>query len=283
MRILVTGATGRVGSRLLPRLLERDDTIRILVRQPDQVEVLRQQGVEVFAGDLRQPETLVPAVADVDAIVHLAAFFRGATPEEATAINQDGTLALAKEALQAGVPRFIFSSTNLVYGPGFGRPVQESDVPHPTLPYSISKLEAEQALMNLHEKRALGLTILRLAFVYGDGDPHLAEGMRWFHNWHPQRQFHLVHHADVAHAIMLALATSGIDGQIYNVADDQPTTTSELLRVNGEQAPEDAFKYPLDDPNDPFNVLVSTEKIRSALGFQPRYPTLQDAIAKDAL
>lgn len=283
MRILVTGATGSVGSHLVSRLFKRKDTIRLFVRQPEKVEKFREQGAEVIVGDLGQPETLVPAVADVDAIIHLAAFFRGATPEEAKAVNQDGTLTLAQEALRAKVTRFVFVSTGLVYGPGLDHPANESDLPNPITPYPISKFEAEQALMELYQTHNLGLRILRLSFVYGEGDPHLADGMRWFRNWHPQRQFQLVHHADVAQAIMLATYTSGIDGEIYNVANEEPTTMDEIIKANGEQVAEDAFNYPLNPPNDPINVSMSTVKIRRELGFKSQYPTLQDAIDRNVL
>jgi nucleoside-diphosphate-sugar epimerase len=198
MRVLVTGATGRVGSRLVPHLLRRGDAVRILARQPERADALRQQGAEVVAGDVLRPETLPQAVKDTEAVVHLAAFFRGATPEQATAVNQEGALALAQVALQAAVPRFAFISTNLVYGPGRGRPAREGDMPQPAHPYPRSKAAAEHALLDLYRSRQLGLRILRLAFVYGEGDPHLREVMQGLQHWNPHKRFHMVHHADVA-------------------------------------------------------------------------------------
>jgi hypothetical protein len=48
------------------------------------------------------------------------------------------------------------------------------------------------------------MRIIRLAFVYGEGDPHLQEGVQWLRNWNPMQKIHMVHHADVAQAIMLA-------------------------------------------------------------------------------
>src|SRR5690242_8833860 len=113
MRILVTGATGRVGSRLVPRLLERGDDVRVLLRQEAQAESLARRGAEPIIGDLLQPETLIEAAAGVDAVLHLAAFFRGATELEARSINQDGTLALAKAARLGGASKFIHISTSL--------------------------------------------------------------------------------------------------------------------------------------------------------------------------
>ncbi len=114
MRLLVTGATGRVGSRLVPRLLKHGNTVRVLLRSPEQAESFQQLGTDAVIGDLRQPDTLAGAVVDIDAVIHLAAFFRGATEGEARAANYDGTLALAHAARQVGVSKFICISTNLV-------------------------------------------------------------------------------------------------------------------------------------------------------------------------
>jgi nucleoside-diphosphate-sugar epimerase len=66
-------------------------------------------------------------MAGIDVVVHLAAFFRGATEAQARAANYDGTLALARLGLDADVAQFIYVSTNLVYGPGRGRPAREDD------------------------------------------------------------------------------------------------------------------------------------------------------------
>ena len=98
MKVLVTGATGRVGSRLVPRLLEHGDSVGVLLRKEADAEAFARRGTQPILGDLLRPETLTEAVAGVEAVVHLAAFFRGATEAEARAINQDGTIALAQAA-----------------------------------------------------------------------------------------------------------------------------------------------------------------------------------------
>jgi nucleoside-diphosphate-sugar epimerase len=274
MHILVTGATGKVGSRFAPRLLQRGDTVRVLVRQAERAEFLRRHGIEIVTGDLLQPDTLAPAVAGVEAVVHLAAFFRGATAEEAQAANEGGTLALAQAALRAGVPRFVFASTNLVYGPGRGRPAREDDTPQPGHAYPASKAAAEQSLLELHRTQGLGLRIMRLAFVYGEDDSHLADIAGWLRAWNPAKRLHMVHHADVAQALMLAIDTSGVDGQIYNVADDEPVTAAQLLTYLNEPVAQEAQAPPLDDP---WEGIVDTTRIRAELGFHPVYPSFQTA------
>lgn len=277
MYVLITGATGQVGSHFVPRLLQRGDKVRVLVRQAERAEFLRQHGAEVVVGDLLQPETLTQAVTGVEAVIHLAAFFRGATPEETWSVNQEGTLALAQAALLAHVPRFVFASTTRVYGPGRGRPAREDDPSQPDHAYPESKAAAEQALLHLHS-RGLGLRIVRLAFVYGEGDSHLADIVGWLRGWNPAKRLHMVHHADVAQALMLALDTPGIDGRIYNAADDEPATAADLLTYLNEPIPQET--PPLDDP---WEGIVDTTRIQNELGFHPIYPSFQAARDAGAL
>jgi nucleoside-diphosphate-sugar epimerase len=278
MRILITGATGRIGSRLVPRMLELGDRVRLLVRREEQAETFRQQGAETVIGDLLEPDSLLPAVAGVQVIVHLAAFFRGASPAQIRAANVEGTLALAHAAQQAGVSRFIYASTNLVYGSGHGRPAREVDQPQPPSgnAYPQTKHLAEQALQALN----LELCILRLAFVYGEGDPHLAEAARWALTWPASRRLHMLHHADVAQAVRLALEKSEASGKIYNVADDQPVTAAEILRINGQASTKEMEAKV---PEDPWEGIVDTRRIRRELGFSPIYPSVYAAIEANAL
>ncbi len=281
MRLLITGATGRVGSRLVPRLLERGDTVRVLLRSHEQAESFRKLGAEVAVGDLRQPDTLTPAVAGVSAVVHLAAFFRGATEAEARAANYEGTLALARAARQTGVSKFIYISTNLVYGPGRGRPIREDDEPRPPSDrfYPITKLAAERALAQFYRDQAAALCILRLAFVYGDGDPHLSEAPNLTRTWPPAKRIHVVHHADVAQGIILSLDKSEAGGQTYNVADDIPVPISEIRQMNGVTEPDTADSK----VDDPWEGIVDTTKIKHELGFRPIYPSLREAARMRAL
>jgi nucleoside-diphosphate-sugar epimerase len=282
MRVLVTGATGRVGSRLVPRLLERGDNVRVLLRQEAEAESFAQRGAQPIIGDLLRPETLMQAVVEVDAIVHLAAFFRGATEEEARAINQDGTLALATTARQGDVSKFIYISTNLVYGPGRGRAAREDDEPRPESGnfYPSSKLAAEGALTQFYHDRRTDLCILRLAFVYGEGDPHLREAVNMTRSWPPAKRLQMVHHADVAQAIMLSLDKAQAGGQIYNVADDSPLPISEIRQLNGLSSSEIAESAVVSDP---WEGIVDTTKIKDELGFRPVYPSLREVEKKGAL
>lgn len=276
MRTLVTGVTGRIGTRFLPRILYQVDHVRALVRRPEQGEPLRRRDAEVLVGDLRDPETRRRAVDGMDSVVHLAAAFRAVDGDEAMATNHTATVELATAAVRAGAHRFVFASTNLVYGPGRGRPATEEDEPQPPArAYPTSKAAAEAALRNLQPAGDLDLRIVRLAFVYGEGDPHLAEAMPWAaREWPAHKRLHLVHHADVDQALLRALRMEGLSGRIYNVADDAPVTTAELHELNGEPLPERLSGLPLDDP---WEGIVNTGRARSELLFRPIYPSVYTA------
>jgi nucleoside-diphosphate-sugar epimerase len=280
MTTLITGATGRVGSRFVPRLLEQGGPVRILVRDPEPAVGLRDRGAEVVIGDLRDAATRERALAGVDAIVHLAAAFRGVDDDEAAAVNQAAAVELGQTALAAGVRRFVLASTNLVYGPGRGRPAREEDPPDPPHVYPATKAAAEQALLDLQREGGLGLRIVRLAFVYGEGDPHLEESLRWAREWPAHKRLHLIHHADVGQALIGALRAEGIDGETYNAGDDAPISAFELMELNSEPLPEGYASRSLEDP---WEGIVDTAKIRRELGFRPIYPSLYAAQAAGAL
>jgi nucleoside-diphosphate-sugar epimerase len=280
MTTLVTGATGRIGSRFVPRLLDQGDEVVLLVRDAARAEPLADRGARLLEGDLREEDTPSRAVAGVDAVVHLAASFRGVPETEAVAVNRDATARLARAAVEGGVSRFVLASTNLVFGPGRGRPAREDDPPKPAGAYPASKAAAENVLRDLHEREGLGLRILRFAFVYGEGDPHLAESLLWAREWPLHKRLHLVHHTDVGQALLRALSADGIDGETFNVADDAPVTAFELLEVNAEPVAAEAADRPLEDP---WEGIVDSAKARHELGFRPIFPSLLSARAAGAL
>lgn len=287
MTVLVTGATGQVGRRLVPRLLQwlgRERPVRVLVRAPARGEPFAALGAQVAAGDLREEADVRKAVAGADAVVNLAAAFRGVPDEECWAVNRDAASALGRAAVEAGVSRFVQASTQLVYGAGRGRPAVEDDEPLPGSPmwgaYPASKAEAERSLLGLHHTDGLDVRIGRLAFVYGEGDPHLAQVMRWAAGWAGHQRLHMVHHADVAQGLLRLLRAPGVAGRAYNIADDAPVTAVELHTLNGVPLPDGMAERPLPDP---WEGVVSTARIGDELGFRPLFPSVWSARAAGAL
>jgi UDP-glucose 4-epimerase len=270
MTVLITGATGLVGARLVPRLLAEGVACRALVRGEKTIA----DGAEAVSGDLLDGGTLAPAVRDVDAIIHLAATFRTADTGLIWRSNLEGTRNLIAAAkAYAPQARFIMASTAWIYDDDATHPGREGDVASPKLDYPASKLAAE------NELRRSGLTwsILRYGFVYGDNDghlealPELAAG-----RLHPAQRMSMVHHRDIATATVLALS-GALDGRIVNIADDAPTTVYELVElVGGTMAPS---AEPLANP---WHIHMDGSLARR-LGFQPAVRTVYQAVQENLL
>jgi nucleoside-diphosphate-sugar epimerase len=277
MKILVTGATGKVGSRLVPRLIAKGYDVRVLVRNAARAPA----GAEVIVGDLFDAATLAPAVAGVDAVIHLAALFRTFTDNEGIIrTNHDGTVALADAAVAAGVKRFVFTSTGNVYSSGYKHPAREADIVNVNDPraYSSSKIAAEQELL----KKDIDVRVLRLAFVYGDKDPHIEEILPLLKKMkrHSGSRMHMVHHLDVAQGILMLLQMDGLNGQAFNIADDAPITLFELADSFGKAA--EIFDQEEGALADPFEGILDVSKIRK-IGFRPLVPSYYVARDLDIL
>lgn len=272
MNILVTGATGKVGNRLAKRLAQRGDRVRALVRDPARAADLRSAQIELVQGDLLDAGSLAAAVRGVDAVVHCAAFFRGATPEQAHSVNDLGTQHLAHAARAASVKRFVFTSTGLVYGPTGGHPTGEDGACAPTAAYPLSKLSAERFLFSIE---GLDVRVLRLPFVYGDGDPHIAEAIPMMRGFSPTQRLSLVHHVDVAQAVTLLLDAPSPAHRIYNVTDDEAPALAAFFASVGEPPPDGSNA----ELGRQFDTVMDGRRIREDLGFAARFPRLADAVA----
>ena len=286
MKILVTGATGKVGSRFVPRLLAKGYDVRILVRDAGKASALVELGARVVIGDLYSTGTLPAAVEGMDAVIHLAALFRTFTDNEGIIkTNHAGTVALANASIAAGVRRFIFASTGNVYGSGYKHPAKEDDLVDINDPraYSSSKIAAEQELISLHKNKGFDVRVLRLGFVYGDRDPHIKEIIPLLKRMkrHSGSRMHMVHHLDVAQALTLLLHTDGLDGEIFNAADDSPISLYELADSFGLVA--DTFD-PAEGPLiNPFEGIMDISKLRNKAGFRPLVPGYYQARDLDIL
>jgi nucleoside-diphosphate-sugar epimerase len=281
MKILVTGATGKVGSRFVPRLLAKGYNVRILVRDASKAAALAALGAEVVTGDLFHAASLTPALANVDAVIHLAALFRTFTDNEGIIkTNHKGSVALGDAAVAAGVKRFIFVSTSNVYGSGYGHPAREDDLVNinDPRPYASSKIAAEQELL----KKEMDVRVLRLGFVYGDNDPHIEEIIPLLKKMkrHSGSRMHMVHHLDVAQALIMLLERDGLNGEIFNIADDAPITLYELADSVGKAA--DAFEAMEAPLADPFEGITDISKLRK-IGFRLLVPSYYVARDLDIL
>ena len=269
-KILVTGATGLIGSRLLPRLVEAGYDCFALVRGKNVTP-----GVAAVEGDLFDPATLEKAVKDAKAIIHLAAVFRSPDTDLIWKSNLEGTRNLI-DAATSNAPdaRFIFASTSHVYDMNNPHPGREDDVLHPQHAYPASKVAAETGL----RESGLNWSVLRFPFVYGDGDGHLEDLPKHVTaaNFHPAMRMSTIHHRDIYIAVMMALQGI-IDGRVVNIADEAPTTLYELLQLVGK--PMGSSAEPLMNP---WYLHADTSLARS-LGFQASVRTFYQAVEENLL
>ena len=263
--VLLTGASGLVGSRLLPRLATSGFDCRALVRG----DLDLPPGTTAARGDLGEPGSLQAAVEGVDAVVHLAALFRTDDQDAIWRANLDGTRNLI-DAVRTHSPRarFVMASTGNVYDADASRPARETDTCSPTLAYPASKVAAENVLRD----SGLKWTILRLPFVYGDGDGHLASLGALAHRFglHPAHTYSVAHHRDIAAVIQLAL-TGAMDRRTVNITDDAPVTVYEMAQLGGN--PIAASAEPLTNP---WSGRMDGSLLRG-FGFRPTVPTIHAA------
>ncbi len=141
--ILLTGASGLVGARLLPRLIAAGIDCRVLVRNGNYIPA----GASAFEGDLLNPASLSKAIKGVSAIIHLAAVFRTQDTDLIWKSNFDGTCNLiANVKSHAPNARFILASTSNVYNTDNPHPGREDDEVTPQQAYPASKVASEQVL-----------------------------------------------------------------------------------------------------------------------------------------
>ena len=176
-RVLVTGAGGFIGSHLAEELVRRGADVRALVRYSssgvwgwlEDSELARD--MEVMLGDIRDPETLRPALEGVDTVFHLAALiaipYSYVTQLAYVRTNVEGTVNVLEAARAAGVRRFVHTSTSEVYGTARSVPIAESHPLQGQSPYSASKIGADKLAESFHAAFELPVVILRPFNTYG--------------------------------------------------------------------------------------------------------------------
>jgi len=171
MKVLVTGASGFLGSHIAEQLARQGHTVRVLLRRTSDRSFLRGFETEEALGDVTQPESLPAAVAGVDAVVHAAGLVKARSAAEFQAVNAGGTANLLS-ALNgaAGLRRFVLISSLAAHGPSpDGRPRRLDEPAAPVSDYGRSKLMAEE-LVRSWAGEEHPATIIRPPVIYGPRD-----------------------------------------------------------------------------------------------------------------
>lgn len=173
MRVLVTGATGFVGGAVVRQLLARGDVVRVVVRSPDRAESLRQMGAEVHAGDVALKDTLRAPMTGVDAVFHVAGWYKIGDRDVAAAwqTNVDGTRHVLELMAELAIPKGVYTSTLAVNSDTHGRIVDETYRHRGAYLSTYERTKAQaHALAEDLIARGLPLVIVQPGLVYGPGD-----------------------------------------------------------------------------------------------------------------
>jgi nucleoside-diphosphate-sugar epimerase len=238
LNVLVTGATGFVGSHVVQRLALGGHALRLLLRRSSSVAYLEGLEYERVEGEMRDVDSLRRAVQGVDAIVHLAGATSTSSAAEYEAINARGTADLVQIAREAGIERFVYASSLSAQGPSPDGYVQPSEPVFPDGAYGKTKLQGEYAVRA--ERQRMNVSVLRLPVVYGPRDrgllPFFVMAKYGFIPLYGngENQISWIHAFDAADAIVTALEKSEKSGAIFTPCDGAPHTWRELATAVGD-------------------------------------------------
>lgn len=257
LSVLVTGANGFVGKSLCTKLIEQSHSVRGAVRSAS-VQIENTETLSI--GEINANTDWASALRGIDVVIHLAARVHvmndnAADPLDAfRKINVDGTLNLARQAVKAGVRRFVFISSIKVNGEGTlsGQAYTAEDRPAPVDCYGISKLEAENELRQMAAQSGMEVVIIRPPLVYGPGvKGNFYSMMRWLEKGvplplgaiHNKRSF--VALDNLVDLIATCVTHPAAANQIFLAGDGADISTTELLQYLGNALGKPARLLPM--------------------------------------
>jgi UDP-glucose 4-epimerase len=239
VKVLLTGATGFLGSQLLPALAAEHEVVAVTRRPPPDHLRPHATWIELDLSQELEPSRLPQ---ELGAVVHLAQseHYKAypAHADDVFAINVASTFALVEHAVAAGASHFVFTSTGGVYGPS-GESLSESAPTSAIDFYLSSKLAAELLIQNY--RGLMHVIVFRPFFIYGPGQramliPRLAERVRSGQTVQiqgdPGLRINPIHVDDAARVFAPALCLE--DSGLFNLAGDEAVTLTELVELLGE-------------------------------------------------
>jgi UDP-glucose 4-epimerase len=278
--VLVTGATGAVGPRVVHALDQAGFRIRSFSVDTPAAGMFP-QSVEVLIGNVTDQVAVQSAMQGVDAVIHMAALLHIVNPppemrEKYERVNVGGTARVVEAAIKAGVKRVVLFSTIAVYGPSDGCVLNEVSPTHPDTFYAQTKRAAEQIVLNAKDVDGQPLgTVLRLGAVYGSrikGNyerlTHALARNRFIPIGSGLNRRTLVYDKDVGRAAVLAVSHPAAAGRVFNVTDGGFHTLNEIIgsicSALGRKPPR------LSLPVGPTRTLIGLiEKGSHAIGLKP--------------
>jgi 2-alkyl-3-oxoalkanoate reductase len=237
--VLITGATGFLGSRLAAALAARGARVRALVRPSSDLSRLFGLRLEIVRGDIERAPSLIEATAGQRLVFHAAARVSDWGPRALfVRANVEGTRNVVEACLAAGVERLVHVSSLTVLGlPRDGRTIDES-APYACPPwdiYTATKIEAERVVLG-GDRLGLSATIVRPGAIWGVGDPtllprlvRLLRDRLLVYIDGGDNRIGLSHVSNVVNGALLAATTRGAGGEIYHLTDGEDITAREAI------------------------------------------------------
>ncbi len=280
-KILVTGATGFVGKRLVRRLLDDGHTVTILTRDVSRAKSFFGDAVSVYEGDITRPETLKGlARRQFSYVFHLAAELNESSPD-LWVINVDGTRNLLESIKGKKLNRFIYLSSIGVLGQTNG-PAREDMPYNPETKYEESKAEAERIITYFWLKHHIPYTIIRSTIIYGP-NRIFAEILKAAKSGYPligrgNNRFHLIYVDDVVDALVKAMDPIA-ENKIYHIAGPDVLTYKDtytlMCRLMGVKPPDRRVPRPV-----MLAFATAYEKLARVSSKQPKTTMMSSSIKR---
>jgi nucleoside-diphosphate-sugar epimerase len=237
--VLITGASGFVGSHLAEALVEKNIKVKLLVRASSRLPFKLVPGMELCYGDVTDFESVRKAAKGVKAIYHLAGILRGSNYTKLERVNAEGTRNVCRAAgEQKGLKKFVCVSSLSAAGPArTGKPLEEKDPCEPVCAYGRTKLLGEKIALGFTKK--FPVTVLRPGAVYGPRETDIfayfkmvRQGLVFLPGISQKVSF--IHVADLVDAILRAAHSTKTNGQIYFVSDGKSYSWEEFAGYVGK-------------------------------------------------
>lgn len=305
-KVLITGADGFIGSHLVERLLQEEYDVRAFVYYNsfnswgwlDTLEKSQLDKLDIFTGDIRDPNGVREAMRNVDIVFHLAALiaipFSYHSPDSYVDTNVKGTLNILQAARDFNVSRVLVTSTSEVYGTAMYVPIDEKHPKQGQSPYSATKIGADAMADSFYRSFGLPVTIVRPFNTYGprqsaraviptiitqllNGSTDIKLG-----SLHPTRD--LVFVKDTAEGFVRIAQSDGTIGEEINIATENEISIGELAeqlisQINPEARilTDEVRLRP--EKSEVERLLGTNQKLRSLTGWKPD-TTLAEGLAE---
>lgn len=236
MKVLITGASGFLGSHVAQQLASAGHVVRAMVRRTSDTRFLKTlSGVTLCEGAVEDRDSCFEATKGMEAVIHSAGLVKARTPAEFQRTNIEGTQNMLDAALaqDGAIQRFVFVSSMTARAPSpDGRPLPLEAPPRPVTAYGRSKLEAERQVLRTKDK--LHVTAVRPTGIYGPRDREMFQLFQYAkmrvlpYIGRPEGKLTLIHGEDCARAIVLCLAADIPSGRGYDLDDGQIYSRADL-------------------------------------------------------